>query len=488
MLKTIIKKEILDSFLSFRFLFGTLLCLVLVPLGMYVNVKEYEQRLADYQESVRLYQARSEGEVYPNFEAEGFRPPSVLSIFALGLEYFLPNKAVTRPNGDFQVARGQGLDNAESFLFGKLDFLFNVTFVLSLLGLIFSFNSISGEKEEATLRLTMSNPVPRWQVILAKIVGSYTALLVPFLLSLLVGLIILNLSGAAPVFSENLLPTFILVLLVTLIFMFSVCNLGVLISALTHRSITSMVTVLFVWTVLVLSWPKVSPMIASIVDPVKSQQVHDFQKLLARQNLEKEWDRARRELFDKVITADFGLDFDALREGTGETIGKARVTYDTERQELDQRYEERITAEMKKLDDDYFNQRNTQSLIARTLSRISPISCYTYVVTELAGTGTFEIHNFWDNARRFQEQVKQRLYDKRTLRWYGSTKMRGAWREDAYVADFDPEKEPVPHLSYSTVSVGEALHGETFDIILLLVFSVIFFAASYVSFLRYDVR
>ncbi len=101
MLKTIIKKEILEAIFSLRFLIATLLCFVLIPLGMYVNMKEYEQRLADYQEAVRLYQQRSEGNIPWDFQAEGYRPPSVLSIFSVGLEYFFPNKIVTSRGGAF---------------------------------------------------------------------------------------------------------------------------------------------------------------------------------------------------------------------------------------------------------------------------------------------------------------------------------------------------------------------------------------------------
>lgn len=96
MLTTFIKKEILEAIFSLRFLIATLLCLVLIPLGMYVNLKEYEQRLADYQEAVRLYQQRAEGSINPDFQADGYRPPSLLSIFSVGLEYFLPNKVINQ--------------------------------------------------------------------------------------------------------------------------------------------------------------------------------------------------------------------------------------------------------------------------------------------------------------------------------------------------------------------------------------------------------
>lgn len=265
MLATIIKKEILEGITSFRFLLATLLCLFLVPLGVYVNLKDYEQRLADYQEATKLYEERSKGSIDENFQAEGYRPPSALSIFSTGLEYFLPTKVMTSPDGVFHTSNESGINNAQSLLFGKIDLLFNVSFVISLLALILSFNAISGEKEDGTLRLMLSNPVPRSRVLLGKIIGNETLLLVPFILSIIISLIVLGNSQAIPLFSTAIMVPFAGIFIVTLMFILLMFNLGILISSLTHRSNTSIIALLFVWTVFVLTLPKISPMVAEII-------------------------------------------------------------------------------------------------------------------------------------------------------------------------------------------------------------------------------
>ena len=304
MLGTLIRKEIDEALLSLRFLFGTLLCLVLIPLGVFVSSKEYEQRRVTYQESVRLYSERARGEVSTGMQAEGYRPPSALSVLSQGLEPFLPSKVTTSPDGDFRVAKDMETGNPDSFLFGKVDLLFNIGFVLSLLGLIFTFNSISGEKESSALRLIMANPVPRWQIIAAKMIGNSLVLIIPFLASLLIGVLILSLSGAGIVFTGPFLPSLAIVIAVSLLFILAMCNLGLLISTLTHRSITSMIIAFFVWTVLVLSWPRISPMIATVLAPVKSQQVHLAEKTMVRQAAERDLDRARREMFDRIVVGE----------------------------------------------------------------------------------------------------------------------------------------------------------------------------------------
>lgn len=487
MLKTIIKKEILEALLSLRFLIATLLCLVLIPLGMYVNLKDYEKRLADYQEAVRLYEQRAKGNIGWDFHAEGYRPPSVLSIFSVGLEYFLPNKFVTSREGDVRATNESGVSNPQSLLFGKVDLLFNVGFIISLLALIFTFSTITGEKEDGTLRLVMSNPVPRWQVLLAKISGNYIVLLVPFLLSILISLLVLNTSGVVAISSAQVRSSFLVILFVTLVFILSMFSLGILVSTLTHRSITSIVALLFVWTVLVLSLPKISPMIAEIIYPVQSQQVVSLQKLLARQNLEKELDQKRRELYSRIRT-DFGLDGRfAVAGGGTEAERNANAKYDEAKKPLEEEYQRRINEEVRKHEQHYHNRRRIQEAIAMNLSRISPVSCYTYVISEVSATGVLEMNNLAVDADRFQNEVKENIYDKIIINSYGGTG-GGSATMIRNAEGFDPQKAPVPYLNYQHTTLSKALQAEWVDILLLSLFNVVFFALSHVRFLKYDVR
>jgi ABC-type transport system involved in multi-copper enzyme maturation permease subunit len=486
MLRTLVKKEILEAILSFRFLIATLLCLFLIPLGMYVNLKEYEKRLADYQESVRLYQERSKGNIGSEFHAEGYRPPSLLSVFSVGLEYFLPNKMTTARDGAVSSSNDQGIDNPQSLLFGKVDLLFNVSYVVSLLALIFTFSTITGEKEDGTFRLVMSNPIPRWQILAAKIIGNYIVLLVPLCLAIGLALVILGVSGTIPVFSSAVLPAFLVILLMTLLFVLAMFNLGILVSALTHRSITAIVTLLFIWAIFVLSMPKISPMIAEIIYPIESQQVFNIKKAMARDDVTKELKEKSGELY-----SDLGSRY-GVPPGHyfthGETEGEKHflAVYDSLRAILDAEYAQKLNTAMNRLDEEFDNKRRTQSSIAMNLSRLSPSSCYAYVVSEICATGTLEAYKFSENASRYQAEVKENLYDKYIIKVYGG-KNGSAWSTRT-VPGFDESSTPVPQLTFRHASLDEALKAEWVDIFLLFVFNVVFFALSYVSFLRYDVR
>ncbi|MFI5250908.1 MAG: ABC transporter permease [Bacteroidota bacterium] len=486
-LKIIIKKEILDAFFSYRFIIASLLCLVLIPLGIYVNLQEYKQRLADYQEAMHLYQQRAEGTIDLDFAAEGYRPPSVLSIFSVGLEYYLPNKITTSPGGVFHASNEQGINNPQSLLFGKVDLLFNVTFVISLLALIFSFSTITGEKEGGTLRMMLANPVPRWKILIGKIIGNYLVLLVPFIISIIISLMVLNISGSVDIYSRGILAPFLVILIATLLFILVMFNLGILASTLTHRSITSIVTLLFIWTIFVLTLPKISTMIAEIIYPVKSQQVLDLEKMLVRQDLEKELDHKKRALFDEVETQ-LGMQDIGASVGTGSPEEKAVHTkFDELKKPMENEYNQRIDNEVNKLQQEYVNRRNVQQLIGMNLSRISPASSYNYLISEISSTGVLEMNNVLKHAQRFQDEVKENIYDKFIIKSYGGLNGGTATMID-WAKGFNPHKAQVPNLAYHQTDLGDAMRAEWVDILLLFLFNIIFFSAGVVIFNRYDVR
>lgn len=487
MLKTLIKKEITETILDLRFTIVILLCIVLIPLGMYVSRKDYEQRLEDYQGAKQIYEEHYGKRVGYHLNAEGYRPPSLLSVFALGLEHFIPDKAVTSNEGILRTSKESGISNPQSVLFGRADLLFNVSFVVSLAVLIFTFNSISGEKETGTLRLMISNSIPRTQVLLSKIVGSYITILIPFVLSLLIALIILDASPDVSILSSQLYPAFLVMVLVTFLFILALVTLGICISTLTHSSVTSIVMLLFIWVIFTLGVPKVSPMIGEVVYPTESQNVISLRKQIVREDLKHEFWRKQRELFEKSLIT-FGVPLPKMPKMDPETEAekKAYAHYDKEALALEKEYKKRTANEITKIEQDHRNKRNVQASLAMNLSRISPVSCYTYIVSSLAGTGAAGLDNFVENARRFQDEVKTAIYDNYIDKTYSVAGFTtGGVRP---VEGFDATTLSLPEMRYRYPTLVEALQAGWTDILLLFLFSILFFSIAFIRFTKYDVR
>jgi ABC-type transport system involved in multi-copper enzyme maturation permease subunit len=486
MIKTLIRKEITETILDLRFWIVTALFLILIPLGMYVSRKDYERRLANYQQEHQMYRQHYGKDVGPDVEAQGFRPPSMLSIFALGLGPFMPDKAITSRSGLVRAAKEPGINNPESLLFGKADYLFNVSFIVSLAALIFTFNRISGERERGTLRLMISGSIRRGEILLAKIVGNYIVLLVPFVIAFLAALIILNTSSAISVWSSGLWFALLVIILITLLFILVMVSLGICVSTLTRNSMGSIMMLFLVWVMAVLGIPKMSPMIAEAVYPIESRNVVDLAQRISREDIEREFNEKKSDMFKKYRT-EFGVTGGGVTTSPRtEAEKKAYGKYDREVVALNNECQRRIADAIRKLEQDYRNKRNIQASLAVNLSRISPVSCYTYLISGLAGTGPAESDKFIENAERYQEQVKAAIYDNWIIKTY---RLGGSSASSSDVVDgFDRSRASIPDMKYEYTTMAEVLRVGWVDILLLFMFNILFFSVAFWRFNKYDVR
>jgi ABC-type transport system involved in multi-copper enzyme maturation permease subunit len=509
MFGTLVRKEIAETVLDLRFVLATLLCVVLIPLGTYVSREDYEQRLAAYQNEHEMYRQRHGTPVGPvtgEEETQGFRPPSILSIFASGLDPFLPDKVITSYTGLFRTVKVPGAGNVQSLLFGKADLLFNVTFIVSLAALIFTFNAISGERERGTLPLMIANALPRSRILLSKVVGRYIALLVPFVISILIALLILDASPDVSIGSSQLGPAFLVILLATGLFLLGMICLGVCISTFTRRPMSSIVLLFFVWAMFLVGVPKVSPMVAEILYPVESGSIVDLTKRMVRDDIEREFQTMEKETIDPRRDAEWNLVEEEARRMWEEITARVRnsgreptrddykevnklmndkgrelqAKYAPERARLVEACQMRIAGELKRIEEDYRNKRTVQFSVAMNLARLSPVSSYAYIVSGLCGTGVTEPDNFVRNAQRFQDQVEQVFYDK--VPWCMD-------RQLGFAEGFNPWEPPAfPDMVYHYPSLAEALQTHWPDLLLLGLFDVLFFALAFMRFNKYDVR
>ncbi len=486
MLRTLVAKEILETVLDLRFAIVTVLFLVLIPLGMYVGRKDYERRLANYQREYQMYRQHYGKAVDADVEAQGFRPPPVLSVFALGLDPFMPDRAITSRSGLVRAAKEPGIDNPQALLFGKADFLFNVSFIVSLAALIFTFNRVSGEKERGTLRAMIANHVRRGDILLAKIVANYVALLAPFAFATLIALMILSGSSDISAHSQGFNAALIAIVIITFLFILVMVSLGVCLSTFTHNSVGSIMAAFLIWVILVLGIPRVSPMIAEVVYPIESRNVANLAQKIAREEIENEFRRKKGQLYE-ACREEFGLPAGVVSSSPRtEDEKKAYAKYDQEAAAFDRDCQERIAGTIRQLEQDYRNRRNTQAAVAVNLSRLSPISCYAYLVSSFSGTGTAEPDRFAANADRYQQEVKQSVYDNFVVKRYSNG--RGTATSVDTVEGYDSSKASIPDMEYLYTTPTEALRDGWADALLLAIFNVLFFAIAFVRFSRYDVR
>ncbi|MDR0566881.1 MAG: ABC transporter permease [Prevotellaceae bacterium] len=476
--KILFFREIQGAIVDFRFWVVLALCLSIMPLSFYVSVKDYAQRLSDYQQEVQMY--RDVTHVGSQMRAEGVHPPSPLSIFSRGIGDKMPYKVITSHKGDYRVYYAQ--PDSKKGLLGEIDFGFIVAFVLSVLAIVFTFNCISGDKEQGLLRAILANAVYRRQILLAKLAGNYIVFLTPFLLSMLISLMIVHFSGVIPVFSADILPAILLMTGVSLIFLFALFSLGLWISALTASSALSINVLLLVWIVLGLVVPKVSPIISASIYPVESSNVFEVKKSLLRENIFREQRAEESELYEKLRAQ-----FRPGTEGISTDWSDINSAYDEQVAPVRERFDRRIIAETTRLTDDYAMRSSRQTRLTNIINSLSPVGIANNLMAEFSGTGFSEVDNFTRQAAQFQEMVKQEVYDKFIVKEYNSG--NSSMSSTMAVEGFDSNKVPVPMLdSYKYLGVGAILQQNLPDIMLLCLYAILFFVCAFFSFLRFDVR
>jgi len=475
MLGTLIKKEILNSVFSFRFMVIFALLLVVVPVTIFILTNDYVKKVDEY-----------------SFRQNGIE--DYLKNFA----HFNRIGAVTWPSQPpipfYSLVRGISSDiNMDQFdddplpvVFPLLDLVFIVGILLSLAALIFSYDAVCGEKEDGTLKLMMANRLARSKIILGKIIGGTLTLLIPFVLSLVLGLFVILLNSRVAWTGTNW-ATLALVLLGAIIFIFLFLVLGVFISASHHSASASIMTSLFVWVLLILVVPNLSPYLASLMSPAPSQikMERDVSRLS-----DVERDALGRKLMNERL-AELIKKYPILAERLSEAEAKARVekdpafreAYQARTREVQAAWDEanRIQSEkIRVLREDANRKVEAQTKLSGSLSMVSPLADFTYLATDLTSTGTMNLRHFgrlrgiWDQAFGAYQRNRIASLQKQNpaVDW---------WNTPVDVSD-------MPRFQYKEEALPARVKGTLWPFAILMIMNLIVFSAAYISFVRYDVR
>lgn len=481
MLKTIIRKELLENVLSYRFPLFFLICAILILVSLYVHLLDYGKRVSDYSEQTRLAgeelaAARPTDLHFGRIPLRGFLPPSPLSTFAAGFETSLPkfyefNAEGSKP-GDTAVAEESVLS-----VFGKLDFLFIVQMVASLIVLLFASDMIAGEKEEGTLRAILANSAPRHTVLLGKFLGGFTAVWLPFLVVFLLGVIVLGLFSF-PLGHSGMPIRLVFIFLASSLFLMTYFALGLLVSASSARSRTALVATLLVWIALQMAVPRLSDMIASVVHPIPTETVVSMQKSVLVKSIE--FEKAR----------DLGRQWEALfGRGTPYTTepepASKRLEWEAFKTNLETRAAERKSSQLREIESGYQREKARQRAIAANLSLISPSAAFTRLLTDICGTGEIDRARYLDAVKAHQQTLDAALYShvhKTTVI------MPSGGSASASSIDQMVDPKTLPAFAFRRSNVGDALAGNWGSLISLAFWLIAPFAAAYVRFIKYDVR
>ena len=295
MLITLIRRELLDNLMTFRFAAAVFITLLLVVAVTAVLIKDYERRLESYNTSIETHrQQLHRWQTYsPGIERLYLdRPPNLLSLFNVGLDKRLGNKIRVSPwfVPSLWDAGMDSSDNSFLNIFSSIDIVFIFEVVISLLALIFAYDALAGERERGTLRLVLTSHVRRGHILFAKYISAMLCLLVPLLMSLLFAVILLTTSISISLSTDEFLCIGGIVLS-SLVYLSVFYLIGLLISAVTRRTSTALMLSMFVWGFLVLVYPN---MILATNVPEDTSGARTASALNQIKQIYEEFDRERK--------------------------------------------------------------------------------------------------------------------------------------------------------------------------------------------------
>lgn len=466
----IAKRELYDNLSSLRLALATVLLLGLMLTNGIVYLREQPKRLQDYLNDVAesrndlasyatdsLYELAKQGPGALN------KKLSSLRFCAEGGESFLPNSV-------FGVSNRGGFADLESFWIleylsvtpnlrnirpnvTKVDWSFIIGYVLSLIALLFTFDAISGERERGTLRLMLSNAVPRHTVLMGKFLGALISIVIPFTLAVLMNLLVISMATNVHLNVEAW-GRLSIVCLIALLYTCFFLGLGLLVSSRVQRSAVSLVILLLIWVVFVVFTPNtLASITGGFSPPISSDEFQGHSSQL---------DDGLNELRVKYILASDDTREDLIKKLQ---VGSEVITKEVELQGG--------------LHKELLEQQISQMNRVRAVTRISPVTIFQHLLESFAGTG-FERHlQFLENVQSYARQFREFIIDtdradSESLHIFG---VRAGMSQKPVPIKAVPKFE-------DTLSLSKDFNAAAVDLLLLTLFVIVILSGAYLAFVR----
>ena len=411
-------KEFRLNIRSARFAMGLLLCLVIVPFTMIVGIGDYR-----IQKEVCEAEARQAEEeinsclVWSQVRPKLIREPEPLSLLSRGVtsnvgytvritlweKPFLPQQFNWAQNSPFMK------------VFPPLDFSAVLSMMISLLALVFSYDAVTREREEGTLRFIFSSSVSRYSFLVGKWLGVVLTVLPILLACFLMGLGFVVLEGGVR-FSGSEWAGIGWMGLASFVYLAFFASFGIWVSSLTARSVTSIVLCMLSWLTFLFVIPALSSYASrSMVALPSYKQVENKKEELfwfMHRESNKRWRELRDSLGLQSLRYLFNLSDD--RAGTREIRGGSHkiLEHTCRMAVVDAKLRMDHAERLWDLDEDFLRVLSTQRKWQDALNLLSPSATYIRLMACLGNTDADALLVYMSDTRDYRERFIQYLADR----------------------------------------------------------------------------
>ncbi|MBN1293220.1 MAG: ABC transporter permease [Candidatus Latescibacteria bacterium] len=462
---TIITRELMENLKDFRFALLLIFSLILFLLNGMIFPEKYISSKKGFDASInRTY-------FNPNLTSiEIFQKPSPFNFMAEGGDVYRSRHWDVRHFGSIRPRVNSPNRDDRLPDIPEPDWVFIIKIVFSLYIILMGYNAISGEKEQGTLALTLSNPITRIKLLLAKYCALMITVFVPLLYGLVLNIIIVS-NSVPEIVSHTSSVQLIMMFLVICVYLSVFAFLSLLFSSLIKQSSMSLLFLMVFWIIFTISGDIagiVSGKIAHIpseMDIAEQHKYFDFTEY---------YDEFRR----KVERDDFSSKEELLHEGKQLFISLQKNT--------------------NKHIDDYTQSILQRKKMTRFLSKFSPMTLFQNTAECVAGTGLKNEEKFINNALSYaiiyDSYVKEKLGElpvafdyiggKFTVDYDGEKVLVESPRRQQYDVDLDD----FPVFQESKISLRSIVRDSFIDLSGLLFWNIGLAISLLTAFLRVDVR
>lgn len=445
MLWTIVKREILEYLKSAKFMVGLSITVILISISIIINIKDFKQRYQDNLDAQR--------EMKGNFFAvQIYKPPQVLSTLVQGKSRKMGNRIeITYLNIPTRTSGYMGEDSSEHHRymagFSAVDFVFVVRVVLSLMVIFLTYNAVSEEKTNGTLKLMLANRLPKDQLLLGKFIGGSAVVIGSLIISAIVALMIMLFHSSISIVGSDW-SRLLGLLGVSVLYLISFFTLSLFISVVINRPSIALMVLLQIWIFLVIIYPNLGVIIAENCYKLPSNQEIEQRKVAAFQPYEEEFKKVW-DTFHNTIVSDGRPSKEISLKNVELSSIRSEKNY-----QVDKEFNNKLTNQMK---------------LAQAISILSPAVGYDQVVNRLSKTDMVDYERFIDGVyRHWQIHVERYKLLYKDSKAYGESKL--------------------PDFVYPSETSIQSFVATLPQWLILFLFSIFFFLLAHTAFLRKDVR
>lgn len=481
MFKHILFKEISESIKNYRFYILLIFAFIFIPVTLIFSTLNIKMKFDEYSEYKIKYMETLKGEIDYNFSAEGYSLPLIDNIYTDKILDYLPYKVKTMNDGKSEISNNGTINESLTSLFGYLDYSYLFLFVFSLMAFLFAYNLVNQELDNFTMQLLFNNPVPRYKIFLAKLLGNYIVFIVPLFLSSVICLLIIAINFKNIISSSFWITSFF-VFMYSALFVFIYFIIGLFFSVVTKQTKKAMIQLLILWFFFTIIVPEGSPILGSFLSPIESEQSFNSEIQKIEEDYSARIINKQNLILIEVCNNNhvpLPIDLESFLKEPKHT----NLIKEYELREKSQISEIRTekSHRCKEVKDRYLKKLNENSLVVKGISRLSPNCCFQYILNEISETGYSYISNFYSLAYSFQVQMDFVLYDKITSTTYvdenGKSFIVGHQEKG-----FDLKKIDIPTFIYKRVPIEYMLSEISIDTIILILYGFIFFLLGYFKF------